>query len=276
MTVIIPAFNSEETLARAVNSALAQTRGDLEVIVVGDGSAVVASEGLAHISDPWLRVIRHAANEGAAAARNSALRAARTPLVSQLDSDDLWLPTYVERMVPLFNFPAVGLAYCNAYIDGGPAGLTHAHWPGERHPIDTFPELAKRNPITACTVTMRTDAVKRAGGYLTKLGNAEDYYLYLRLAAMGWRFGYMPETLARYNWPTAERGQSFYKPKRDKNHLKMALTFSARHPRTRLPARVLGGLLARWLRHQPGFRWIDGARARWLSGWEASRGGRRV
>ena len=77
---------------------------------------------LGDVRDPRLRLLRHDRNRKAPAARNTALRAARAPLVSQLDADDLWHPEYLENVLPRFDDPGVGLVYTNAEIEGHPFG----------------------------------------------------------------------------------------------------------------------------------------------------------
>src|SRR5689334_2967553 len=116
----MPAYNAHATVRESVESALAQTVPDLEVIVVDDASDPPIVEALTGVRDERLRVIRHERNRKAPAARNTALRAARAPLVSQLDADDTWEPDYLENVLPRFDDPAIGLTYTNAYVDGGP------------------------------------------------------------------------------------------------------------------------------------------------------------
>ena len=99
-TVMMPCYEAETMLRGAVDSVLSQTVGDLELVVVDDGSTVPVAEVLEDIRDPRLRIIRHAGNRGLSAARNTALAAARAPLVSQLDADDLWEPEYLESVLP--------------------------------------------------------------------------------------------------------------------------------------------------------------------------------
>ena len=115
---MIPAYRAEDTVRAAVESALAQTLAQLEVIVVDDCSPEPVAGALEGVDDPRLRVIRLPRNRGTGTARNAALRAARSELVSQLDADDLWDPRYLERVRPRFEDPGVGVVYTNARLIG--------------------------------------------------------------------------------------------------------------------------------------------------------------
>jgi glycosyltransferase involved in cell wall biosynthesis len=236
-SVIMPAYRASATIRESVESALAQTVEDLELIVVDDASPEPVADVLADVRDPRLRIIRHGRNRKAPAARNTALRAARAPLVSQLDADDLWEPEYLERVLPHFEDPAIGLTYTNAKILGHPTGHEDYIWEPSVHPMDRFPKIAEQNPIPALTATMRADAVRAVGGYAEWLWVCDDYHLYMKLAHAGWRFAYIHEQLARYRWPAPERGQSYDRPKAELDELKMFAGFVLRHPRTPGPRR---------------------------------------
>ena len=96
-SIVMPAFNAERTIAAAIRSALAQSREDFELIVVDDGSTDDTAEiAGSFASDPRLVLIR-STNGGPAVARNLALAQARGRYVSLLDSDDLYLPTYLAE-----------------------------------------------------------------------------------------------------------------------------------------------------------------------------------
>lgn len=231
-SVLIAAYNAEATLGQSVESALGQTLADLEVIVVDDGSDTPVADVLAAIHDPRLRLIRHQRNRGVSAARNTALAVARAPLVSQLDADDLWKPSYLEQIVACFDDPRVGLAYSNTTIIGHPDGLTDYIGDASIHPLDTFPRFAEANPIPSPTATMRTSAVRNIGGYATWLLGVEDYHLYAKLVLAGWRFAYVDRELAGYRWPTAERGKSYNRRRQQLAELQMWVGFAARHPLT--------------------------------------------
>ena len=243
-TVTVPAYNAEGTLREAVDSALAQTVGELEVLVVDDGSRVPAEDVLAGLGDERLRVVRHERNQGLAAARNTAVAQVRTPLMSQLDADDLWEPGYLAAVLPCFEDPQVGLAYTDArilYADGRLEPYLTSHLD---HPVDAFPALAERNPIAALTATMRTEAVRDVGGYARWLWGAQDYHLYLKLAAAGWRFAYVDRPLARYRWPEETGGMSSNARKVLLSDLKLFASFKLRHPLLPGPGRRVVQLAA--------------------------------
>src|SRR5207237_462998 len=111
----MPAYNAEATLRESVDSALAQTPGDLEPVIV-DAARVPVRQVLADLDDQRIRIVEHTENRGLGPTRNTALREARTPLIAHLDADDLWEPEYLEAILPAFDDPHIALAYCNARV----------------------------------------------------------------------------------------------------------------------------------------------------------------
>ncbi|MGD9814818.1 MAG: glycosyltransferase family 2 protein [Hyphomonadaceae bacterium] len=99
VSAVIPSYNRAASIRAAVESALAQSFTDLEVIVVDDGSDDDTASALAGLADPRLIVLRHERNAGAAAARNTGIRAARGDLIAFLDSDDAWMPEKLALQV---------------------------------------------------------------------------------------------------------------------------------------------------------------------------------
>ena len=158
--------------------------------------------------------------------------------MSTLDADDTWEPDYLETVLPLFDDPAIGLAYTNAFIRGNPDGLDTYISVADVHPMDTFPKIAEQNPIPAVTATMRTEAVRKVGGWPGWIPLCEDYWVYLQLAAAGWRFAYVHERLATYTWPAPGHSQSYgADERRERDLLKMYAAFVLRHPLTPGPRR---------------------------------------
>ena len=237
LSVLMAAYNAEETLPESVASALGQDEERLELIVIDDGSRQPVTDVLGDVDDPRLRVGRHARNRGLSAARNTGLRLARAPLVAQLDADDLWEPDYASTVVPRFEDPRVGLVYTNARLIGHPDSQELYIQDASVHPMDRFPKFAEANPVPSLTATMRADAVRRVAGWVTWLRQAMDYHLYAKLIMDGWRFDYVDRPLARYRWPQPTRGMSWNRRETELNELKMWLLFVARHPRVPGPRR---------------------------------------
>jgi glycosyltransferase involved in cell wall biosynthesis len=253
VSVLIPAYNSPPEIVQAVTSALAQTIGDVEVIVSDDGSAVPVAERLAPVRDKRLRIIRSARNGGIAAARNAALAAAAAPIVAQLDHDDFWRDDHLEWLLPALSEPSIGLAYANAEIIGHPDGLDRwiaVRTPGDGlpgwlsdpsiHPVNDLTTLYRGNPIPALSVVMRTDAVRAVGGYPRGLDIATDYALYIRIRRAGWRFAYVDRPSAVYRWPEPQRGASFNRRRGHRHELRLFAGLALREPRnTAIRARLV-------------------------------------
>lgn len=98
VSVVIPTYNRGYIVREAIESVLAQTFGDFEVIVVDDGSADDTAEKIAAIRDSRVRYIRQS-NAGVSAARNRGVAEARGEIISFLDSDDLWKPEKLTHEV---------------------------------------------------------------------------------------------------------------------------------------------------------------------------------
>lgn len=196
-SVIMPTLNNMDTLPAALASIQNQSLKQIEIIIVNDGS----NDG----SEIWLREqaqidrrIRLIETQrlGPPGARNEAISIASAPIVAFLDADDVWLPgklrfqiEYMERQ------PDIGLTFMD-YRHVGPTGddrgTCFEYWVSSfrtQPPAHFFqvpePEalLLKCNLIGTSTVAVRTDVLRNANGFATELCSAEDWDLWLRLAA---------------------------------------------------------------------------------------------
>jgi glycosyltransferase involved in cell wall biosynthesis len=190
-SIVMPAFNTEDTVADAIESVLAQSDQDFELVVVDDGSTDGTATVLAGIADPRVRVLTQE-NHGAAAARNAAIRASTGRLVAFIDSDDLWMPTYLAAMRARFDAsPEVALAYTDAWVidpvSGRVGTATAMQWqrppiPPPANPDRLLFELLERNFIYAAA-TIRRDVLDEVGLLDERLRAAVDYELWLRVVA---------------------------------------------------------------------------------------------
>src|SRR5262245_58997629 len=101
VSVVVPCYNRKDMVAKAVNSALAQTMGSIEVIVVDDGSTDGVGSTLAEIKDVRLKVVHLGRNTGGAHARNVGIENATGKYIALLDSDDWWHPTKLANQLDL-------------------------------------------------------------------------------------------------------------------------------------------------------------------------------
>jgi glycosyltransferase involved in cell wall biosynthesis len=116
VTVVVPCFNAAWSIARTLQSVLAQRLSDFEVVIVNDGSTDNLHEIVApFLADPRFRLVDQE-NYGLAAARNAGLRAARGTFVAPIDADDLWHPDFLEACVRALDAqPRAPFAYTYSY-----------------------------------------------------------------------------------------------------------------------------------------------------------------
>ena len=181
VTAVIPTYNYGRFVAQAVESALAQTYSNIEVIVVDDGSSDDTREQLAAYGER-VRYI-YQTNQSVAAARNTGIRSARGSLIAFLDADDLWHPQKLEiQMRCLAKHPTVGLLAVDRLTEGAQT------WPllnGSAHPRErtvTVEELVLRPLFAPSGVLVRKECFDAIGYFDTTLRNAEDYDMWIRIA----------------------------------------------------------------------------------------------
>jgi len=190
ISVIIPTYNRRMHVFRAIDSAFAQTVPIDEVIVVDDGSTDGTVEAMARRYGSTVNILRQA-NRGAAAARNRGIREARGEWVAFLDSDDVWLPTKLERQVEALTILGreYGLCSADAAFDGNPdMKLSRFQEMGLecRGEFGTLEEPARhivgwRNPFVTSSLFVRTSLIREIGGFDEALVIGEDQDVMLRL-----------------------------------------------------------------------------------------------
>ncbi len=198
-SVVIPAFNAQATVASSVASVLSQTRADLEVIVVDDGSTDGTVAAVERVADRRVSLISRS-KQGVSAARNAGIDTARGRYVAFLDSDDLWLPRYLELAAGAMASTArPGFVYTDAYAFDPVTGKVGRRGMVGRQPPVPPPsdreafllELLERNFVHVSTSVPR-EVLEDVGGFDPDSTMAEDYALWLRIIVRGYDVAWVP------------------------------------------------------------------------------------
>ena len=117
VSVVIPTYNRARFVKRAVDSVLAQSFQEFEIIIVDDGSTDDTAQVLDKLDDPRIKSIRLAGNSGASVARNEGIRASKAEFIAFLDSDDEWLSTKLQKQLDLIRkSDQVGVVNCGVIV----------------------------------------------------------------------------------------------------------------------------------------------------------------
>jgi glycosyltransferase involved in cell wall biosynthesis len=175
-----------------VDSILAQTYRDFELIVVDDGSGPETGKALEPYGDRIRYVWRE--NGGPSAARNTGIEHARADLVAFCDHDDLWLPEKLERqMSHIDSNPDAGLYYC----DYSHFGDRLDKRPRRQHSGWVFPKLWQKRFLQTLAVICRREVFDKAGTFDESLRYCQDYDMWLRVA-LHFKFSFTGGVLAKY------------------------------------------------------------------------------
>ncbi len=206
-TVAMPAYNAESTVSASIRSVLSQTRGDFELIVVDDGSTDSTTDVVSRFDDPRVRLLEQE-NQGPGEARNLAIAHGRGRYVSMLDSDDLWLPSYLEAMGAALDADSgAGMAYTDAWILDHTTGRIRKksamHYQDPPVPPPSDPQeflrlLLIRGNFVFTSTTVRRVVLDAVGPFNMLLTPSEDYELWLRIVSNGYRAIRVEPKLAVY------------------------------------------------------------------------------
>ncbi len=198
VSVIIPCYNRAHVIREAIDSVLAQTYRDYEIVVVDDASTDDSREVVAAYGDR-VRLVARAANGGIAAARNDGILHSRGELVAFLDSDDLWEPRRLETAVAFLDaHPGYGAVYGDmrcVWPEGGPSTDHCVADMGGGRSGWIFEDLLRHALISTLTITIRREVLDRVGLFDESLPPAEDQDLWWRIAREA-PIGFVPETVA--------------------------------------------------------------------------------
>jgi glycosyltransferase involved in cell wall biosynthesis len=200
VSIIIPAYDVAEFIGEALESVLAQSFTDYEIIVINDGSPDTEILERALTSYMSRIVYIKQENRGVSAARNAGIKAARGSLIAFLDADDTWLPNYLVTQVKRIQAdPNIDVLYPNVMMFGGIAEGGEEFM--SRCPSNgdvTFERLLSQEcNVSNCSIARR-DTIMRVGMFDESLRSVEDFDLWLRVIKTGGRIAYHRDVLARY------------------------------------------------------------------------------
>jgi glycosyltransferase involved in cell wall biosynthesis len=185
-SIIIPVYNQANFLGEAIQSALEQTYSNYEIIVVDDGSSDNCREVVAEFGDKVRYIWQE--NKGLGGARNTGILAAKGELIALLDSDDQWMPTFLEYIVTGTHFyPDADVIFCSARaMDADGHDLAQVFCENIPPPDLIYSTLLRANFLIPSTVVIRR-AILMSVGLFEQTDRAihgcEDWDLWLRIAS---------------------------------------------------------------------------------------------
>lgn len=199
VSVIMPAYNAERTLAEAIESVLAQEFRKFELIIVDDGSSDSTATIIERYarSDARIVILTNAPNQGISRSRNRALGVARGEYVACLDSDDVAEPSRLEQQLAFMskNPDYVLLGSDLTIIDETSAIVGQRVYPHGDHELRKA--LPRLNPFAQPASMFRAKLARKIGCFREDLPLCEDYDLFFRLAEHG-KVGNLAQPLTRY------------------------------------------------------------------------------
>jgi glycosyltransferase involved in cell wall biosynthesis len=217
ITVVIPVFNSKNTIIRTLNSVLNQTYKPFEIILVDDGSTDNSIE-LAINHDKNLKIINKK-NGGVSSARNLGIKNSNSEWIAFLDSDDTWNELFLEKINNLINiYPSsviCATSYQLEYSDGSikKPVLKEEAFESNIGILENYFKTCYFSdpPVWTSATCVNKKAIISVGCFSEKIDSGEDLIVWAKLSVLG-NIAYDKNILATYNQTTFERFN--YIPKR--------------------------------------------------------------
>ena len=215
ISVVIPLYNKEAEVERALHSVIEQSLAPCEIIVVDDGSTdgsrAIVERIIAEHPEAGIRLITQP-NGGVSAARNRGIAEAKGDYIALLDADDVWLTGYIAEVCRLMEYYPEADAYSTAFDIVSGTQRVAAAVPTTEGYINIAEEaLLRRYPIIPSTATLRRETVLRAGGFPVGMRIGEDQWLWVRMMQHGAKFCFSPMSLVRYSRTASNRSASIYR-----------------------------------------------------------------
>ena len=223
ISVVIPLYNKEQEVERALRSVVEQSLTVGEIIVVNDGStdnsrAIVERFITAH-PEANIRLINQE-NSGVSAARNRGIKEAVGDYIALLDGDDWWLSNYIAEVCRMMEYYPDADAYSTAFDIVTDKSLARAAVPTTEGYIDPAKEaLQRRYPIIPSTATLRRSMLMECGGFPEGMRIGEDQWLWAKMMSRGAKFAFSPMSLVRYSRTASNRSAAIYRSEESQHNI---------------------------------------------------------
>lgn len=189
ISVVIPLYNKQTTIQRALQSVFTQTVQPEEIIVVNDGSTDGSEKVVEAMNHPLIRLL-HQDNSGVSAARNFGIREAKGEWIAFLDADDEWLPEYLETIHSLaLTYPQCKVLATSYYLQDFTGQkksirLNKMIFKDDQGELTNYFEVASYShpPVWSSAVVVNKNAIQSVGGFPVGIKSGEDLLTWARLA----------------------------------------------------------------------------------------------
>lgn len=200
VSIVMPAYNVSTYIGDAIESVLRQTFNDWELLIVDDGSTDDSLQTAIRYARRCPRIlVMHQQNGGISAARNTALARAAGDIIAILDSDDVWLPDFLESQLQVLqDHPEIDIVTANAWFMGSLRDGQLARPYPDRRPAPDLMNLICDEESVFIMSMFRRRVYETLGGFDESMRSNEDYDFWLRAAVAGFRFHRNDRPLGRY------------------------------------------------------------------------------
>lgn len=219
-SVVIPLYNKEVSITRAIQSVLHQTYQNFQIIVVNDGSTDRSLENVQKLQDPRIKILTQE-NKGVSAARNWGVLESDSEWIAFLDADDEWLPEYLETMISLYSqFPSCGVL-SSGFLKKDQDSFNFRDYLKIPHPenwrglIDYYHDLRIAHPFCSSCITVQKSKLLEINGFPENLIHGEDLVTWVRLFQIT-DFAYIKKVGAIYHLD-AENPSNLTRPEHEKD-----------------------------------------------------------
>lgn len=204
LSIVIPLYNKEQLIKSTLESVLNQTYSDFEVIIVNDGSTDKSVNIVSTFKDSRIHLINQN-NSGVSAARNKGIEIAKGEFIALMDSDDLWLPNYLEKQIALMSkYPncdiyATNYSFLNTNSVITYPQINQCHIIGNDGIITNYFDICRcSNPLlTSISIIVSKKILTKVGGFPLNIKSGEDLLTWAKMATIG-KIAYLNESLAIY------------------------------------------------------------------------------